>query len=82
MSKALLSTQSHPYTNNSTMTKNVAIALAACAALLPSTCVGFVPPTRQLQEQTQTVNRVSSRIFMADNDNDVSNMTSVVIPYG
>jgi hypothetical protein len=65
------------------MTKNVAIALVACAALLPSTCVGFVPPTRQLQqEQTQILNRVSSRIFMADNNDDVSYMGGVVLPYG
>ena len=57
------------------MTKNVAAALVACA-LLPSACVGFVPPTsRQLHEQTQvnTFNRMpSSLLFMSDSDQDVS----------
>jgi hypothetical protein len=55
------------------MTKTVPAALVACV-LLPSACVGFVPPTsRQLHEQTQvsTFNRMpSSMLFMSDSDQD------------
>lgn len=61
--------------SNIIMTKTVPAALVACV-LLPSACVGFVPPTsRQLHEQTQvsTFNRMpSNMLFMSDSDQDVS----------
>jgi hypothetical protein len=61
--------------SNIIMIKTVPAALVACV-LLPSACVGFVPPSsRQLREQTQvsTFNRMPrSMLFMSDSDQDVS----------